>query len=99
MDQYNVALKDWPGSSRGTKGDEASIEHPDKARNISWQTRAAPPTAYENALGDALQAIFAEEIYDLAGIVRRLNERGVTGPDGAAWTEASFTSEMARLGA
>ncbi|HEX9464582.1 MAG TPA: recombinase-like helix-turn-helix domain-containing protein [Alphaproteobacteria bacterium] len=99
MDTYNIALKDWPGSSVGAKGDEASIEHPDKAQNICWQTRAAAPTAYEDALGDALQAIFAEEIYELAGIVRRLNERGVKGPDGAAWTEASFTAEMARLGA
>jgi hypothetical protein len=98
MDQYNVALKEWLGSSAETKGDEASIERPDNVQNVCWQTRPAPPTAYENALGDALQAIFAEGIYDLAGIVQRLNQSGVKSPQGGVWTEASFTAEINRLG-
>ena len=34
------------------------IEQPGKVANLVWQTRAAAPTAYENALGDALQAAF-----------------------------------------
>jgi hypothetical protein len=99
MDEYNVALTAEQGASRNPKGDEASIEHPDKVKNICWQTRAAPPTAYENALGDALQAAFADGVSDLPGVVRRLNERGPKAPDGSTWTEVSFTAEITRLGA
>jgi len=99
MAEYNVALKTWLEKSAGNKGDEASIERPDAVQNVRWQTRAAAPTDYENRLGDALQEIFAEGIYDLAGIVRALNESGIRSASGTAWTEASFTAEMARLGA
>lgn len=70
----------------------------DESRNVVWQTRAADPTAYENALGDALGKIFASEIYDLPGIVARLNELGLTTEDGAAWTEETYQTEMKRLG-
>ncbi len=81
------------------KGSEAGIERPDAVVNVAWQTRAAPPTAYEQALADALQAIFAEEIDDLPRIIARLDANGVTPPAGAArWTEASFRAELARLG-
>jgi len=81
------------------KGGEASIEHPDRVENIAWQTRAAPPTPAENALADALQALFAEEIYDLATIVTRLEGR-VAPPGGAAqWSEPLLRAELARLGA
>jgi hypothetical protein len=80
------------------KGTEAGIEGPDRVRNIAWQTRAAPPTDAENAFADALQAIFAEEIYDLPGIVQRLNGR-VPPPEGwARWTEAALAAELRRLG-
>jgi hypothetical protein len=81
------------------KGTEAGIERPDRVENFEWQTRPAPPTAAENALGDALQAIFAEEIYALPQIVERLNRRGIAPPAGAdRWTEASFRAELQRLG-
>ncbi len=99
MADYNVALRHWLDHSLENKGDEGSIERTDKVENVRWQTRAAVPTDYENALGDALQEIFAEEVYDLPGILSRLNERGVRAPNGAPWTEESFTAEMARLGA
>lgn len=99
MSDYNVVFHDWLAQSEDTKGDEASIERPDEVRNIRWQTRPAPLTEYENALADSLQAIFGEEIYDLAGILLRLNERGPKPPGGGAWTEQMFTAEMARLGA
>ena len=103
MGEYNVALQRWIASRAdrqggAAKGDESSLERVHDVANVRWQTRAAPPTAYENALGDALQAIFAEEIYDLPDVVRRLNERGVRSPDGAPWTDSAFTAEMARLG-
>ena len=83
---------------RATKGGEVGIEHPDRVRNIPWQTRAAPPTAAENTLADALQAIFADEIYDLPRVVERLNGM-VPPPEGSArWTEAALRTELARLG-
>src|ERR1700724_3834064 len=73
------------------KGSEAGIERPNRVANIAFQTRGAPPTAAENALADALQAIFAEEIYDLAGIVAGLERRGLAPPGGESrWTEAGF---------
>lgn len=99
MSDYNVVLHDWLAHRENTKGDEASIERPDEVRNIRWQTRPAPLTDYENALADSLQAIFGEEIYDLAGVVRQLNERGPQPRSGDEWTEEMFTAEMARLGA
>ncbi len=99
MIDHNVALKQWLEKSGDTKGDESSIERPDAVQNVRWQTRAAAPTDYENRLGDALQEIFAEGIYDLPGLVAALNARGVGTQAGAAWTEDSFAAEMARLGA
>jgi hypothetical protein len=81
----------------GSKGGEHTLEPPGAARNVAWQTRAAAPSAYERALADALQAIFADETYDLPGIVARLNRTAVRPPSGAAWTAASFVDEMARL--
>ncbi len=103
MAEHNVVLQRWleersQAAGAAAKGDEASIERPEQVQNIRWQTRAAPPSDYENALGDALQAIFAEEIYDLPGVVRRLNAIGPKPPQGGAWTEQSFSAEMARLG-
>lgn len=63
------------------------------------QARTAPPTAYENKLGDALEAAFADGIHELAPLVARLNEVGVRAPNGEAWTEALFETEIKRLGA
>ena len=94
MTDHNPGLTPDPRD----KGTEAGIEHPDRVRNIPWQTRAAPPTAAENALADALQAIFAEEIYELPAIVARLNGH-LPPPAGAPrWTEALLAAELARLG-
>jgi hypothetical protein len=94
MSDHNPALTPDPRD----KGSEAGIEHPGGAQNIAWQTRAAPPTAAETALADALQAIFAEEIYELPGIVARLN--GVLPPPAGSprWTEALLAAELSRLG-
>ena len=96
MTDANPWLSPDPG---GTKGGEHSLERPGEARNLVWQSRAAPPTAAENRLADALQRIFADAVYDLPGIVARLNQVGLAGPNAAAWTEASFAAELARLGA
>lgn len=82
----------------GEKGSEAGIERPEAVVNIPWQTRAAPPSADERALADALQAIFADRVYDIPGVVARLVSSGVPAPHGEPWTEASFRAALARLG-
>jgi len=88
-----------PRQANDDKGTEAGIERPDRVENICWQTRPAAPTAAENALGDALQAIFSDEVYELPQIVERLNRMGLAAPAGAAaWTEASLRAELRRLG-
>lgn len=81
------------------KGNAQSIERYDAPVLIRWQTRPAPPTDYENALGDALEALFTREVYELDAIIAGLNETGPADPDGNPWTETSFTSVMKRLGA
>lgn len=82
-----------------TKGGPATIEDPARVENICWQTRPAPLTAAEEALANALQKIFAAEIYVLDGIVENLNAMKIAPPAGATvWTEANFRAELARLG-
>ena len=98
MSEYNIALTPWKSVRPSNKGGAGTIEKADTTQNIVWQTRSAPPTGYENALGDALEALFLKQIYDLPGIVTGLNEAGLHGPDGRYWTEASFQAEMKRLG-
>jgi Recombinase-like helix-turn-helix domain len=80
------------------KGGEASIERYEAPQLIRWQTRPALPTDYENALGDALEALFTREVYELGAIVEGLNDSGPADPDGNPWTEASFQAVMKRLG-
>lgn len=97
MEDYNPNLVARRGPN-ANKGGPATIELPDRVENIAWQTRPAPPSAAENALADALQEIFAAEIYALAQIIERLNAGGIAAPEGQAhWTEANFRAELARL--
>jgi hypothetical protein len=63
------------------------------------QARLREPTDYENRLGDALEAAFADGVDDLARLVARLNEAGIKAPDGSDWTERGFESAMKKLGA
>lgn len=63
------------------------------------QTRDHEPTSYEIELAGAVEEIFATGIHDLAGLVEDLRTRGLRSPGGEEWTEESFRSEMARLGA
>jgi hypothetical protein len=67
--------------------------------NETHQHRSAPPTAYENLLGDSLERAFAQGIHELDALVAYLNTAGPSGPDAQPWTAASFEQEMARLGA
>ena len=66
--------------------------------NETYQHRSAPPTAYENLLGDSIERAFSQGIHELAALVAYLNTAGPSGPDGQPWTETSFAQEMARLG-
>jgi hypothetical protein len=95
---YNPMLKPWIRPRPHEDGGKGHIERPNEVENIVWQTRPAPPTEYENQLGDALVTCFGEGITELPDLVARLNAMGVLAPDGSSWTEASFEREMARLG-
>ena len=76
---------------------ERPLQEPE---DIIWQQRLGrTPSAYEDALGAALEGIFEDGVDDLDGIVQRLNELDVASADGAPWTADSFQDEMARLGA
>lgn len=86
------------GDKDGDKGGPDGVERPDHVENIPWQTRAVEPSPYENALADALTAIFAAEIYDPPRIAEQLRLKGVPVPGSGKWTEELFLAEMARLG-
>jgi hypothetical protein len=63
------------------------------------QTRDEPATPYEMKLAGLIQVVFAEGHYELPELVKGLNDHGSSAPDGSAWTEETFRSEMHRLGA
>jgi Recombinase-like helix-turn-helix domain len=97
MPDYNPWISHHPDRG-GNKGGPASVEVPAQSENVSWQTRPALPTDYENALADALTAIFAAGVEQLPEIVERLNRAGPKPPDGGDWTAERFVAEMGRLG-
>lgn len=66
--------------------------------NIVWQTRDHAPTAFESELADALEAIFAKEVYELDAIVAELNRRGLRTEDGTEWTAEAYAATLKRLG-
>ena len=96
---HNPHLKPRNHPASDQVAGKGNIEKPDEIENIVHQTRAAPPTEYENRLGEALEEIFDADIDQLSDVVTKLNELGVQAPDGEAWTEDSFQAEMTRLGA
>lgn len=95
---HNPFLKPWENAQPTDLAGKGTIETAGEVRNIVWQTRAAPPGDYENALGDALVACFDDGVTELDALVDRLNAMGVRAPGGAPWTPESFQAEMARLG-
>lgn len=95
---YNPLLKPLAGAAEQAAG-RGRIEQPGQAANLIWQTRAAPPTTYENALGDALEQVFGGGAQTLTELVTGLNAHGSRDAQGRLWSEASFEAEMARLGA
>ncbi len=87
---HNPFLARRLGAARG------ALEQP---QNLEWQTRAAPPTEFENRLGDALERVFDDGAETPAQVVARLNAMAFPDAEGRPWTEASFREAMARLGA
>jgi len=88
----------WLSKTHQNKGGTDYLETYDPPTLLPWQTRSAQPTEFEQALADALQEIFGEEVYDLPDIVSLLNKSGVNPPEEGDWTEANFQSVMKRLG-
>ncbi|MBT3992304.1 MAG: hypothetical protein HON14_12860 [Rhodospirillaceae bacterium] len=96
---YNPHLKPWSRTEPNQVAGKGTIEKPDEVENIIYQTRATPPTEYEDRLGEALSEIFEADADELPEVVAKLNDMGVQAPYGEAWTEESFQAEMKRLGA
>ena len=96
---YNPHLKPWLAAQPNNVAGKGQIELPGQQPNIIWQNRAAAPSAYENALGDALERVFAEGAVSLDEVVAGLNAQVFRTAEGGQWTSASFEAEMARLGA
>ena len=86
---FNPFLAQPGAAARG------SVEKP---QNIPWQTRPAPPTDYENRLGDALVEMFGRGVEALPELVSELNKAGLPDPSGRPWTESSFEEHMRKLG-
>ena len=61
------------------------------------QARTRAPTAYDDALGDALEAAFARGIHDVPGLVAALNRAAIATPAGEPWTEQNFAAVMHTL--
>lgn len=63
------------------------------------QARTAPPTPYEDLLGDSIERAYAQGLHDVSGIVGYLNKAGPFAPNGVPWSEEMLAAEMKRLGA
>jgi hypothetical protein len=96
---FNPYLKPWLEPRPSQDAGKGEIERPAEIQNIVWQTRSAPPTEYENRLGDALETVFESGAVELPDVIAALNGLGVRAPDGKPWTPESFQVEMKRLGA
>jgi hypothetical protein len=96
---HNPNLGPWTWPVDIDPAGQKSIDKPADLGNIVWQNRAAEPTPYENALGDALEKVFEAGAVELPEVVLQLNGLGIKSPEGDAWTEESFTRQMKKLGA
>jgi hypothetical protein len=96
---HNPFLKPWIQPHPNRTAGKGTIERPGDTPNLTWQTRSAPPTEYENQLGDTLEQVFESGAASLDEVVAGLNERGFRTVDGHVWDGASFEAEMKRLAA
>lgn len=92
--------REWRQARQAASGGDAGPAQAGEERYINpIQSRNGAPTAYENALGDAIEAAYADGIHELPDLVAALEAAGIKAPDGASWTEESFAREVGRLGA
>lgn len=96
---HNPYLKPWRQPQPNYTAGKGTIEQPGAFPNIIWQTRSAPPSEYENQLGDALEKAFTAGAESIEEVVARLNEHGMLTSDGLPWTLDTFRAEMTRLAA
>ena len=95
---HNPNFKPWQTPEPNNVAGKGQIEQPGQARNIVWQNRAAPPSDYENALGDALERAYDAGATSAEEVVAALNAAAFRMPDGQAWSVERFEAELARLG-
>lgn len=96
---HNPNLSPWIWPAKIDPAGQKTLDQPVDLGNLIWQNRPAPPTEYENALGDAFEKVFESGAVELADVVTGLNQIGMKDPKGETWTEDSFLREMKRFGA
>ena len=96
---HNPLLRPWQPPQPNNVAGKGQVERPGQSANLVWQNRPSAPTPCENALGDALERAFDGGATALDQVVDALNAQPFRQPDGRPWTPASFSAEMARLGA
>jgi hypothetical protein len=62
------------------------------------QSSAAPPTAWEQELANAIESVFSNGARELDELVAGLNASRVRPPEGGDWTAESFAASMRKLG-
>ncbi|MGQ7245777.1 recombinase-like helix-turn-helix domain-containing protein [Halomonas sp. V046] len=98
QNDYNPQLKNWQRLIPSSEPGQGSIEAPGGFANPVWQTRSSAPGAFELALVEALQEVFAGGAAELDAVVEGLNAQRCQDRHGKAWTEQTFLQEMAVLG-
>ncbi|MQQ99640.1 recombinase-like helix-turn-helix domain-containing protein [Glaciimonas soli] len=96
---FNPNLRPWSAPQPNNVAGKGQIEKPGTATNLVWQHRAALPTDYENALGDALLKCFESGAETLPAVVDHLNVQGIRTMDGQQWTEVSLAAQLHSLAA
>lgn len=61
------------------------------------QARLWPPTDFEDALGDAIEAAYSSGKWELDDLLAELDSTGPVAPSGQPWTVDEFTRLMASL--
>jgi len=63
------------------------------------QSRAQPPTAWQQELANAIESVFSKGAHELDELIAGLNTSRVRPPSGGNWTAEHFTAVMHELGA
>ena len=95
----NPRLVPWKRHTVENEAGTGFIEMPGMGENIRWQSRSAEPTAFETALGDAIEQLYFQGLSTSAEFAGALNRMGLRSPSGTLWDVARLEREMARLGA